>query len=521
VVTAATPSLLAATDDQRPARWLVVALAWQSVVWFGIATCDCSYFNHHYQLFSMMAALLALGWAVRDARRDETVVPRWYILLLQGTISLVYAGGAYSKLVNPDWMDASVPRIWLESKAAGTSKVDMPWWIARFFGVLHPYEPEFMAWSGLVLDGIAPFALLSSNVLARSGILVSLAAFHIMNAHLWSIGTFPHVMLGTSVAFVTSWRSATAPYQPRNLKPALPYPTVSPAKRWSITIALLTFLIVQFALPTRHQTLHGLADESQQWTRRHHFFSWRMMLNDEDALWRTVAWDCDRVPVLPADACAAAAGDGSLARPLPGLITMWPQATVPMTKRQAKRGIVEPSAIGQHLLKTRAASTKGGITDVCYVAEVWRSLNGRPYVPWFNLTSQTTGPPLLHPTDMRDHMTPYPGHLSTRLRYPVRPTFVFALPPCGTWAPLVDPACGRPGLALQPEENVTSLVLWVDGERHSLSADKALRIPTLDVGPVYVANEDRDHWATFLVHFDPRRGARESFMRCANFYHHA
>lgn len=109
-------------------------------------------------------------------------------------------------------------------------------------------------------------------------------AFHSMNQISFNIGTFPAMMLASSVLWLDSevcvniaqllkLRKRTDSKEEEEKD----YGTTGKQKwDWRATL-MLSMITVQLFLPLRAYTL----TDNPNWTNESHYFSWRMMLNEE------------------------------------------------------------------------------------------------------------------------------------------------------------------------------------------------------------------------------------------------
>jgi vitamin K-dependent gamma-carboxylase len=241
------------------------------------------YLNHFY-LICLLSLLLSLTPAHRAFSLDRLrarasargappeTAPRAHLFLLRAQIALVYFYGGISKL-NRDWLRGE--------PFAGelTEQGGLP--ILR--AILSPHaQALLLSYSGLAVDLSVGFLLLSRRTF-WIGAAVALL-FNLANAHLFSIGIFPYLMIATLVLFPDpAWprrlarRAREALGAPRAIAdaPALP------ARRAvsSAELALLSgYLLLQLALPLRHFFYGG----DVNWDEEGHRFSWRMKLRDKD-----------------------------------------------------------------------------------------------------------------------------------------------------------------------------------------------------------------------------------------------
>lgn len=236
---------------------------------------------NHFYLVSLISFLMIFVPAHRafsvDAWRRPTLhsatVPAWSLWLLRAQIGLVYFFGGIAK-TGADWLAGEPMRAWL------ADRMDFPL-IGRYF------EDERVVYGfvygGLLLDLLVVPALLWKRT--RVFAFVAAAAFHLMNARLFSIGIFPWFMLCATVIFFPPELPARIWYALRRKKAVRSEPTVAPpALRWTrqqktVGILMACYLLFQILMPLRHLAYPGNVD----WTEEGHRFSWHMKLRSKDA----------------------------------------------------------------------------------------------------------------------------------------------------------------------------------------------------------------------------------------------
>ncbi len=301
--------------------------------------------------------LAALGWIKcvapeqlqgRNSKSGLETVPFWNLFILRAQILIVYFYGGIAKL-NADWLIGEPMRTWLVERAHDPH-------LGPFFtteGAVY-----FFSYGGLFFDLGIGFLLLwkPTRFLAFLGLLF----FHLMNNWLFSIGVFPFLALASTILFVE-------PDRPRQIfnrfggrlchswlgqaQPSTSPP--HPAKLGAWTFGFVGFyLALQLLIPLRHWLYPGPVS----WTEEGHRFSWHMKLRDKDT----------RVDIKVID-------------PYTGE-TWQVDLTAELTPWQIEKMADRPDMIWQyaHHLgeKLRQAGIKPSVK-----ADVWTSLNGRPYQP--------------------------------------------------------------------------------------------------------------------------------------------
>ena len=247
-----------------------------AVIWIYIFLIEqANYQNHFYMLclVAVFAALMPLNRVYAlDARffpkPEVGTAPVWCLYLLRFQVGIVYFFGAVHKF-NPDWQYGEPMRWMLWSRAPW-----FPGWGDFFF---NEWVAQFFLWGGLLLDLlIVPLMLWRPT---RIPMFLIAIGFHCTNFYLWDIDVFPFFMTGaTTLFFDPDWPrrvidrvrkvEAPAPVKPDGEVAVTP-------KRRVATIAMIVFVVLQFAIPWRPYALnpgHLMEQEDLLW------FSWNMML---------------------------------------------------------------------------------------------------------------------------------------------------------------------------------------------------------------------------------------------------
>lgn len=189
------------------------------------------YNNHHY-LYWLIALMFAACGAI------NAQVPAWVYSLFRFQILVVYLFAAVAKL-NLDWLRGLPLGLMLEAR-----------------GWPNPHVALSVSWAGLLIDLILPPALLWKKT--RKPAAIGLTAFHLGNAFLFEIATFPFFMIASLILF---------------FPPPCESKFVNPSK--AVKLVILVWCSIQILIPLRHHLLPG----DVNWDRRGHRLSWRMMLN--------------------------------------------------------------------------------------------------------------------------------------------------------------------------------------------------------------------------------------------------
>ena len=234
------------------------------------------YLNHAY-LYCLCSGLLAVVPAHRALSLDvasgrvspSATAPAWALWLLRFQMAVVYVFAGIAKL-DPDWLAALPVKVWLADRA----------WYPVIGPILGwPVVAYAIAWGGAALDlGIVP-ALLWRRT--RVPAFATAAVFHVSNAVLFGVGTFPWFSLAATALFLPPATFRRFPI----LRSRLPErdgaskedETASRPLSAAGAAALALYVAVQLVLPLRPLLYAGRS----AWTDEGATFAWRMMLRDK------------------------------------------------------------------------------------------------------------------------------------------------------------------------------------------------------------------------------------------------
>lgn len=230
----------------------------------------CSYNNHHYLYWIMIGIFYFLpahryrSLDVKQGRVSmETHCRQWHVYIFIGLYFVVYTYAAIAKMY-PDWYRGIPLEIWFRPKADRAI-------IGAFYAWEH--APLVFAWGGKFFDFLVIPALLWKRT-RWTAIVISLL-FHIVNSITFQIGTFPYMMIVSTVLF---FPPETIRRNFFKLKVQVSETTTSLPSRHRLTaIVLMAFFAIQITLPLRHHIFKG----NVFWTEEGHRLSWRMMLRSK------------------------------------------------------------------------------------------------------------------------------------------------------------------------------------------------------------------------------------------------
>jgi hypothetical protein len=238
-----------------------------------------NYLNHYY-FISIVAFLMVLLPAgsyfsldvKRDPQKEITNIPRFFIIVIQLQLGLVYFFAGVAKL-NYDWLFEAMPlRMWLppHDNIPVVGFLFNKLWIAYFF-----------SWFGAIYDLSIPFLLIFKKTRGIAYFLV--IAFHVMTYLLFQIGMFPFIMIVcTLVFFSEDFHIQTLEKIKRILKiPTIPsvtrYYEFKPFIKQILPAVLIIHFTIQVLLPFRYILYPG----KLFWTEQGFRFSWRVMLMEK------------------------------------------------------------------------------------------------------------------------------------------------------------------------------------------------------------------------------------------------
>ena len=247
------------------------------------------YNNHHY-LYGNILTLFFISHLLSGRFRDIFITK-----ILQYQISIVYIFAGITKLISIDWIIHSEPlKTWFFQGS--------PFWKAYIWrlddDLIFNYPIDLvgnssfisdenfestiilvsfiMSWMSLIIDLLGGLLLLFSP----SKLLVKISVclffiFHLCNFIFFDIGTFPITMIASCILW----------WYPFNLEII----TIHQCKKYFngihfyeklITCILILFIILHFIVPLRFIVYSN----DINWTKSGHYYSWRMMINQEDTL---------------------------------------------------------------------------------------------------------------------------------------------------------------------------------------------------------------------------------------------
>lgn len=234
-----------------------------------------NYLNHYYfiSLVSFLMIFIPANTAfsvdnIRLKREDNTDAPRFYLLLLQLQMFVVYFFAGVAKL-NYDWLIEAQPlKIWLPAFS--------------HYPVIGPYMEKlwvayFFSWFGCIYDLLIGFFLFNRRTVNLAYVFVII--FHAATALFFNIGMFPYIMMTITIVFfkeefhekivnflkrITKYKNIASTGADLKLKPML-------------LSFFIVYFILQFVLPFRYALYPG----KLFWTEQGYRFSWRVMLMEK------------------------------------------------------------------------------------------------------------------------------------------------------------------------------------------------------------------------------------------------
>lgn len=311
-------------------------------------------YNNHYYLMVLLTGIAVFLPAntyfsldvARGAVARRDLVPQWTSLIFILLLWIVYTYAAIAK-IQPDWLAAKPIKIWFLSK--GDTFLVGPILVTYWF-------PHVVAYGGILFDGFIIPAIWWAKT--RKIALVIALFFHLFNSLVFQIGIFPYLMLFMSVFFFDPIQvkafffSKEAKITTKDLESY--HAQRTPYTPWLLPI-LTVFFLIMILLPLRHHLYPG----NVNWTEEGHRMSWRMML-------RSKSGKASFTVILP---------DGEE-------ITHLPQTD--LTPKQAAAMSIRPDMVWQYAQYLKNNYLEKGNGEVAIYADVWASLNGRPYQQLIN-----------------------------------------------------------------------------------------------------------------------------------------
>ncbi|GGG22200.1 type I deoxyribonuclease HsdR [Dokdonia pacifica] len=247
-----------------------LAIIGYAIMWSAVYLMQKSAYNNHYYLLMLLLWIMALFPAHTsfslDAKRNPTIrdesMPRWVPILIIAQLWIVYTYASIAKLY-PDWLDGTATRLLMSGRKGTWLIGDMLQW---------SWVPWVVAYVGILFDGLIIPALLWKKT--RKWAFGISIFFHLFNSVVFQIGIFPYMSLAFTLfffptdvihrIFVKKWKLF---YQKTD-------EIRVPKLRNIGLVVIITYLIVQIALPSRH----WLIDDNVLWSEEGHRLSWRMML---------------------------------------------------------------------------------------------------------------------------------------------------------------------------------------------------------------------------------------------------
>lgn len=239
-----------------------------TIMWTAVYLMQKTSYNNHYYLLVLLLVFMSIVPAHKyksiDARLNPNIksfdMPNWVIVFIIAQLWIVYTYASLAKLY-PDWLDATVPKMLMASKAH--------FYIVGEF-IQQRWVHYCISYFGILFDLlIVPLLLLKKT---RNFAFYISIFFHLFNSVIFHIGIFPFMSLAFTVFFyptriIRNTFLKSKPYYNEN-------EVVIPKYHKALTGFIIVWLFVQFALPLRHWFIKG----DVLWTEEAHRMSWRMML---------------------------------------------------------------------------------------------------------------------------------------------------------------------------------------------------------------------------------------------------
>lgn len=135
-----------------------------------------------------------------------------------------------------------------------------------------------MSYTSILMELSCPLFLLGSNRKLSFVYLTAYNIFHSINANSFTIGCFPYLCIATSLLW---YDDLDQPTKKKKLITAKNEKQKKKTKKNLIKGLILLFLFLQLLLPLRPYFIAYSTGVDPNWSKEGHYFSWRMMLNQE------------------------------------------------------------------------------------------------------------------------------------------------------------------------------------------------------------------------------------------------
>lgn len=234
-----------------------------------------NYLNHYY--FVSIVCFILIFLPVNKSfsldnklfkKPDVEFIPKFYILIIQLQLFLVYLFAGIAKL-NYDWLIQAQPlKMWLPA-------------FSHFYIIGKYLEQDWVAylfcWFGCIYDLSIGFFLFNKRTVNFAYVLVLI--FHLATALFFNIGMFPYVMIVITTIFFkeqTHLKMLSYLKSVFNYKVRLGFAKQIILKPYLVGIFTLYFFI-QLITPFRYLLYNG----KLFWTEQGYRFSWRVMLMEK------------------------------------------------------------------------------------------------------------------------------------------------------------------------------------------------------------------------------------------------
>jgi hypothetical protein len=313
---------------------------------------DISYYLNHYYAVSLFSFLLCFLPAHCIYSVDSTskpsiyqaLIPRYYILLLQFQIAIIYLYAGIAK-IQYDWLIQALPlSLWLPSHS------DLPI-IGNLLSAR--WTSYVFSWFGMLYDCTIPLFL--SLQTTRIYAYIAVICFHTITGILFQIGVFPLVMIVLTLVFFPPEQllqiiNRTFSLFNTSVKVrANTYKSTSFSIHPIIYSSLIAYCLFQLLFPFRYVLYPG----NVYWTEQGYRFGWRVMLIEKSGYTQFTIKDS-----------------------LTGKKGIIDNAEW-LTNHQEKQMSMQPDLIVQFAHTLSTYYQKNGYTHPIITADSWVTLNGR------------------------------------------------------------------------------------------------------------------------------------------------
>lgn len=242
-----------------------------AILWSIIYFAQKTNYNNHYYLLMLLCWLMAFMPAnkyfsydvKRKAETQSISCPRWSILTFITLLLIVYTYASIAKIY-PGWLAGEPMEIWFGGKKS-----------YPIIGTLIQNETlQFIIAVGGILFDLLIIPMLLWKPTRWLGVAASVV-FHLFNSIIFQIGTFPYLMLGSTVLFFEAEQVRKLFFKSKPVFEIQNQNKIQSLHKNRLILGVISiFFAFQIFLPLRHHLYPG----DVLWNEEGHRYAWRMML---------------------------------------------------------------------------------------------------------------------------------------------------------------------------------------------------------------------------------------------------